>query len=46
MKFLIITEYDQWTVEALDIEEAICTRYHGGYDCVVGVIRLPAEEGE
>ena len=46
MKFLIITEYSQYTVDADDIEEAVVSTYHSGYDSIVGVIRLPAEEGE
>ena len=45
MKFLIITDYMQYTVEADDIEEAVVSTYHnGGYCNIVGVIRLPEEE--
>ena len=45
MKFLIITDYDQYTVEADNIEEAVVSTYHDGYHYIVGVIRLP-EEGK
>ena len=44
MKFLIITDYTQYTIEANDIEEAVISTYHNGYDSIIGVIRLPEED--
>lgn len=44
MKFLIITDYSQYIIEADDIEEAVISTYHRGYDSIVGVIRMPEED--
>ena len=39
-------DYTHYTVEADNIEEAVISVYHNGFHSIVGIIRLPAEEGE
>ena len=46
MKFIIITTYDSYVIEADDFEDALSDAYnnHYGYNHINGIIRIPEED--